>query len=78
GPKFDQPLAASSFTEDMLARGLTPGAHVLGFDRGPAGAHIARKLHLGEDDEVVTILRLRLADAEPIALEELHIPAARV
>ncbi|QQT70407.1 GntR family transcriptional regulator [Brevibacterium casei] len=77
GPKFDQPLAASSFTEDMLARGLTPGSHVLGFDRGSAGAHIARKLHLGEDDEVVTILRLRLADAEPIALEELHIPAAR-
>ena len=78
GPKFDQPLAASSFTEDMLARGLHPGSRVLSFDRGEAGAHIGRKLHLGEGDEVLTILRLRLADDEPIALEELHIPAARV
>lgn len=78
GPKLDQPLVASSFTEEMLARGLTPGSRVLAFDHGPAGAHIARRLHLGEGEEVITILRLRLADDEPVALEHLHIPAFRV
>ncbi|MGO2036511.1 MAG: GntR family transcriptional regulator [Brevibacterium sp.] len=78
GPKLDQPLAASSFTEDMLARGMRPGSRVLSFETTPAGAHIARRLHLEEGAEVVTVLRLRLADDEPLALEELHVPAALV
>lgn len=43
-----------------------------------AGAHIGRRLHLAESDDVIAILRLRLADDEPIALEELHIPSALV
>src|SRR5699024_9009733 len=74
-PKLDQTLAASSFTEDMVARGMRPGSHILSFDTAAAGAHIGRRLHLGEDAEVIAILRLRLADDEPIALEELHIPS---
>lgn len=78
GPKLDQPLAASSFTEDMLARGMRPGSHILSFDVAEAGTHIARRLHISEDDDVIAILRLRLADDEPIALEELHVPAALV
>ncbi|MGM0697943.1 MAG: GntR family transcriptional regulator [Actinomycetota bacterium] len=78
GPKLDQPLAASSFTEDMLARGMRPGSHILSFDVAEAGAHIARRLHIAEDDDVIAILRLRLADDEPIALEELHVPSALV
>lgn len=78
GPKLDQPLAASSFTEDMLARGMRPGSRVLSFDVTKAGAHIGRRLHLDDAAEVVAILRLRLADDEPLALEELHIPASLV
>jgi GntR family transcriptional regulator len=78
GPKLDQPLAASSFTEDMVARGMRPGSHILSFDTVAAGAHIGRRLHLAESDDVIAILRLRLADDEPIALEELHIPAVLV
>ncbi|UBH07381.1 transcriptional regulator [Leucobacter sp. Psy1] len=75
GPKLDQPLAASSFTADMLARGMRPGSRVLGFETARAGKHIARRLRLDTDAEVVTVLRLRLADDEPIALEELTVPA---
>lgn len=78
GPKLDQPLAASSFTEDMLARGMRPGSRVLSFDTAAAGAHIARRLHLDAGEEVVAIVRLRLADEEPIALEELHVPSSLV
>lgn len=78
GPKLDQPLAASSFTEDMLARGLRPGSRVVSFDVTKSGAHIGRRLHIDESVEVITILRLRLADEEPLALEELHIPSALV
>lgn len=74
GPKLDQPLIARSFTQDMLARGLRPGARTLAFEAGPAGARIARALRLAEDEEVVTVTRLRLADGEPLALEELALP----
>lgn len=78
GPKLDQPLAASSFTEDMHARGMRPGSQVLSFDETTVGAHIGRRLHVDDGAEIITILRLRLADDEPLALEELHIPSALV
>ncbi len=74
GPKLDQALIASSFTEDMRARGLTPGARILDFERSPAGARIRRQLQLAEGEEIFTVSRLRLADEEPIALEELNLP----
>lgn len=74
GPKLDQSLVASSFTEDMRARGLRPGSRTLAFDVGPAGTLLGRHLRLEPDEEVSTFTRLRLADDEPLALEELHVP----
>lgn len=76
GPKMSQPLIASSFTEDMRERGLRPGARTLAFEISPAGARIARVLEIDPSAEVITITRLRLADDEPLALEELVIPRA--
>lgn len=73
-PKLDQTLMASSFTQDMLARGLTPGARTLSFDVVAAGPRIGRSLRISAEDAVAKITRLRLADGEPIALEELHVP----
>lgn len=74
GPKLDQSLMASSFTKDMRARGLRPGARPLAFEVAPAGARIGRRLQIAETDEVARTTRLRLADDEPIALEELNVP----
>lgn len=78
GPKLDQQLGASSFTADMRARGLRPGARTLTFEIGPVGPRIARRLEVAPDDAVVQITRLRLADDEPMAVEELHVPQALV
>src|SRR5699024_9735125 len=78
GPKLDQRLAASYFTENLDARGMRPGSQILSFDTAAAGAHIGRRLHRGEDAEVIAILHLRPADDEPIALEDLHSPSALV
>ncbi|MDZ5077996.1 GntR family transcriptional regulator [Nesterenkonia sp. HG001] len=78
GPKLDQGLAASSFTRDMQARGLRPGARTLSFDTGPAGTLAARRLDLAPDTALIRLTRLRLADDEPIALEQLHVPAELV
>lgn len=74
GPKLDQGLVASSFTEDMRARGMQPGARTLAFDVSAAGPRIGRQLQLPDEEEIVTVTRLRLADDEPLALEELSIP----
>jgi GntR family transcriptional regulator len=43
-----------------------------------AGAAVGRALNISPDARVTLIRRLRLADGEPMALETLHVPAARV
>lgn len=73
-PKLDQSLVANSFTEDMNARGLRPGSRTVDFEIVPAGTRISRRLGIGASAEVFHITRLRLADDEPIALEELTVP----
>lgn len=78
GPKLNQPLTASSFSEDMAARGMRPSSRILEFDSAAAGPRIARRLEIAESDIVTVVLRLRLADDEPIALEKLHTPEALV
>lgn len=60
----------------MRARGLTPGARTLSFEISPAGSRTQRQLGLREGAEVVAISRLRLADDEPIALEDLNVSRA--
>src|SRR6266496_3754140 len=45
-PKFRQPQTLTSFTEDMRARGMTPGSIVLAQEVAPASAVIARHLQV--------------------------------
>jgi GntR family transcriptional regulator len=74
-PKIDMPLRLTSFTEDMLARGLTPGARDLGRRLTAASAAVARELGIEPGSPVYVIERLRTADDVPMALERSHIPA---
>lgn len=78
GPKINPALAVTSFTEDMRARGFTPSSRTLAFDVRPAGARIGRRLAISPRDAVLRISRLRLADDEPMSIEELHAPQALV
>ncbi|GIJ47681.1 HTH-type transcriptional repressor YvoA [Virgisporangium aliadipatigenens] len=75
-PKIDIPLRLTSFTEDMRARGMTPGSRDLGRRLIPATAAVARELALEGGAPVYAIERLRTADGVPMALERSHIPAA--
>jgi len=65
-----------SFTEEMRRRGRHPASRVL--ERGVrAGSEEERgRLRLPPGAEVVAIRRLRLADDEPMAIEEAVFPAA--
>jgi GntR family transcriptional regulator len=76
-PKFRQPQTLTSFTEDMLARGMVPGSIVLARDVAPASAVIARHLQVAQGIDVVQIERVRTANGEPMAMERSYLPAAR-
>jgi GntR family transcriptional regulator len=59
-----------SFTDDMLQRGFKPGTRVLSSGLIPAPADIAQKLGIEEGERLARIVRLRLADGEPMSVEE--------
>ncbi|WP_285700025.1 GntR family transcriptional regulator [Actinomadura sp. NBRC 104412] len=75
-PRIAVPLTMSSFTEDMIKRGMRPGGRVLSFRVGAAGPKIGRRLALSPGEEVLTIRRLRLADGATMAIETLYMPRA--
>jgi GntR family transcriptional regulator len=68
----------TSFSDDMRARGLTPGSRTLELREIPAGARLGRILHVSPSEPVVAVKRLRLADDEPMAIELLHVRASLV
>ena len=72
-PKIAQELTMTSFTEDMVRRGMVPASRTLDLRVVPAGAHLGRLLHASPSDPVVIISRLRLADRETMAIETLHV-----
>lgn len=69
-PKIQQSLQAlTSFSEEMRARGLQPSTRLLRREQQPASSTVANRLRLTEGAPIICIERLRLADAEPMALE---------
>ncbi|GID10396.1 GntR family transcriptional regulator [Actinocatenispora rupis] len=77
GPTISKTLSLTSFSEDMVARGLTPGSRLLAANEVPAGT-LADELAVTPDTPLVRMFRVRLADGDPICLETVHLPAARV
>ena len=69
-PKIPQQLLRlTGFTEDMKAREQRPGAQVLTAEMWPADDVTAERLRIRAGQPVFRLRRLRLADAEPLALE---------
>ncbi len=62
-----------SFTEDMKRRNFEPGTRVLCAELIPAPPQIAERLEVEAGEEVAHIRRLRLADGEPLAVEDTHL-----
>ncbi len=77
-PKIAQELTMTSFTEDMVRRGMVPGSRTLDLRIVPAGAHLGRLLHVSPSEPVVIISRLRLADRETMAIETLHVRSSLI
>ena len=70
-PTVEQALVRIvSFTEDMLQRGCIPSTKIISSGLGPASKEIAEKLSLARGEQLVRLERLRLADGEPMSIEE--------
>jgi len=62
-----------SFTADMRQRGFKPASKVLSSGLIPAPQDIAEKLEIEPGEELARLERLRLADDEPMSIEESHL-----
>ena len=76
-PKVAQPIALGSFTEDMRAQGIEPAATVLSLTYARADDDLAVRLSVPPGARVAHLVRLRMADGEPMALDRTYLPAAR-
>jgi GntR family transcriptional regulator len=76
-PKIAQPLVLSSYTEDTRRRGAAPSSTVLSTVTDHEDGETAARLGLAPDEPLVRLERLRLADGEPMAIEQSHLSARR-
>jgi GntR family transcriptional regulator len=67
----------TGFSEDMKRRGLEPMSKVLKFETIPPTGHIAQVLNLKENEPVILIKRLRLADDQLMAIDTSFLPFNR-
>ncbi|MGW7004065.1 GntR family transcriptional regulator [Streptomyces sp. NPDC054933] len=77
GPKLEQPLSLVSYTEGVRRQGKVPGRSLIGLDRVPAGAELARQLGIGQTDPVWHLERVLLADDERVGLESTYVSVDR-
>lgn len=69
-PTIEQNLSRIvSFWEDMQQRGLEPGTKVLSREIIPATIDFTEELKVTVGEELARIVRLRLADGEPMSVE---------
>jgi GntR family transcriptional regulator len=76
-PRLVMPLTLTSFTRDMVDRGLRPGAIEISRNVAPCDAELSQLLGIELHEPVHVLERLRLADDEPIAVERSHLVARR-
>lgn len=70
-------VGLTSFTEEMLRRGLTPSTRVIGLE-SVWSERVAAQLSLSQHEPLYHLERLRLAGGEPMELEHLYLPAKMV
>jgi GntR family transcriptional regulator len=64
-----------SFSEDIRARGMVPGARVLVSKEIDPEPDVRDRLHLAEGEQVTMFKRLRMANDEPVAVETAFLPS---
>jgi GntR family transcriptional regulator len=74
-PEPDAPrMPLKSFTEEAVGRGQIPSSCTLRLVHEHASVEMSARLGLRQDEGVVLLERLRLADGAPIALQKVYLP----
>ena len=76
-PKVNQNLQLTSYTQDMKAQGLRPGARLIDVTITESEPDVAAGLRLTDGAVVTRIERLRLANEEPMAVETVYLDRQR-
>lgn len=73
--RIEQELSTlTGFSEEMIARGLTPGAKLISAEMVDPDPTVAAKLRLLPSQQLFRLVRARLADGEPMALDVNYLP----
>ena len=72
-PIISSEMRLKSFTEEIRQRGQKPSTRVVSIKKIKANKTISRTLRIRQDEEIYSVVRLRLADDMPVALETLKI-----
>jgi GntR family transcriptional regulator len=75
-PRLDTRLHLASFSQDMRRRGRTPSTRLVSVSLAVPPVEVASALGLGAGDQAWRVVRIRLADDEPIAHEDGWYPAS--
>ena len=75
-PRLESRLHLMSFSQEMRRRGLAPSTVLLGVEADVPPAEVATALELHRDAPAWRLDRVRLADGQPIALENGWYPQA--
>lgn len=74
---LNQPLnRVTSFSEDCLARGLTPGSRVISRKCGRSTAEESAHFNIAEGSDVLRVKRVRTGNGEPLLVECATLPAS--
>lgn len=75
-PKIEREFVnVASFTERMQSRGIKASAKCHSINKIKADAKLSKRLQIEEGEEVVEIVRIRLTDGKPVALERSYLPS---
>ncbi len=75
-PHMTSVMGFTSFSQDMLARGRRPSTVILSQETTRVDENLQKVLKIGPEDLAIHLVRLRLADGEPLAIQTAYLPSA--
>lgn len=76
-PRFIHTRHLASYDDDIRARGMVPGGHVVSSRVRRATQRVAAALEIGPGEPYLDLVRLRTADNEPMAVTRSHLSMHR-
>jgi len=73
-PKMRGVIGFTSFSEEMIARGMQPSSIVITQELVTVGERLQRALKIGPEEQALHLVRVRLANGKPVALQASYLP----